>query len=182
MTRRYTPDALPPLISEADWTDAAPHDGSDDRPDGVAPSDIVILAWGMTTPLAWAYAARRAAPAHEHAWRGAVAYRVRIQSIGAKVSHVREEIAADTGAHRHHCHWPGCDEDVPPATWGCKRHWYMLPKSHRDRIWATYRPGQEVTKTPSREYVGVAREVQRWIEENYPPEQTLFGHMKEKQT
>lgn len=20
----------------------------------------------------------------------------------------------------HHCHWPGCDKQVPPAMWGCK--------------------------------------------------------------
>jgi len=24
----------------------------------------------------------------------------------------------------HHCHWPGCDKQVPPAMWGCKGHWY----------------------------------------------------------
>lgn len=65
----------------------------------------------------------------------------------------------------HHCHWPGCDVPVPPAMWGCKRHWFALPKHLRDRIWATYRPGQEITKTPSPEYVEVAMEVQRWIGE-----------------
>lgn len=175
MTRSYRLDTIPDLVADADWSDPLPHDGSEDRPASVAPSDIVMLAWGMTTPLAWAYAARRAAPAHQLAWRGAVEYRVRRQTIGAKVEHVRTEIAADAGEHRHHCHWPGCDEDVPPATWGCYRHWKMLPKSLRDRIWATYRPGQEITKTPSRDYVAVAREVQRWIEANHPPERTLFG-------
>jgi hypothetical protein len=29
----------------------------------------------------------------------------------------------------------------------------MLPKSIRDKIWATYRPGQEITKDPSDEYM-----------------------------
>lgn len=68
----------------------------------------------------------------------------------------------------HHCHWPGCDKQVPPAMWGCYRHWMMLPKALRDKVWAAYRPGQEVTMTPSREYLAVAWEVQQWIRENHP--------------
>lgn len=63
----------------------------------------------------------------------------------------------------HHCHWPGCDKQVPPAMWGCKAHWFRLPKTLRDRIWATYRPGQEVDMNPSREYLDAANAVQEWI-------------------
>lgn len=63
----------------------------------------------------------------------------------------------------HHCHWPGCKQQVPPAMWGCRAHWYRLPKALRDRIWAAYRPGQEKDMKPSREYLEVAREVQEWI-------------------
>ena len=63
----------------------------------------------------------------------------------------------------HTCHWPGCETRVPTAMWGCKGHWFALPKRLRDRIWATYRRGQEVTKTPSPEYMEAAREVQDWI-------------------
>lgn len=63
----------------------------------------------------------------------------------------------------HHCHWPDCHRQVPPAMWGCKMHWFKLPKHLRDRIWKTYRPGQEVTMTPSKEYVEAAKEVQTWI-------------------
>jgi len=66
----------------------------------------------------------------------------------------------------HHCHWPGCGKDVPPAVWGCKEHWFRLPKRLRDRIWATYRIGQEVSMSPSREYLDVATEVQEWVKEN----------------
>lgn len=66
----------------------------------------------------------------------------------------------------HHCHWPGCDKQVPPAMWGCKAHWLRLPKALRDRVWATYRPGQERDMTPSREYLDIADEVQRWIREH----------------
>lgn len=50
--------------------------------------------------------------------------------------------------------------------WGCKPHWFALPAGLRRKVWATYRPGQEDTKTPSREYVEVAREVQAWIAAN----------------
>lgn len=66
---------------------------------------------------------------------------------------------------KHHCHWRGCNVETPPSMWGCRAHWFKLPKRLRDKIWATYRPGQEITKTPSREYVEVANEVQLWISE-----------------
>lgn len=68
----------------------------------------------------------------------------------------------------HHCHWPGCEKQVPPAMWGCKAHWFKLPQGLRNRIWATYRPGQEITMTPSDAYLRVADEVQKWIRENAP--------------
>lgn len=48
--------------------------------------------------------------------------------------------------------------------WGCKTHWFRLPKRLRDAVWRTYVPGQEITKTPSREYLAVVREVRLWIE------------------
>jgi len=47
--------------------------------------------------------------------------------------------------------------------WGCRPHWLTLPKEIRSRIWRAYRVGQEVTKTPSAEYVAAAREAQEWI-------------------
>lgn len=85
--------------------------------------------------------------------------------LAAKVRHVQR-----AGQSRDHtCHWPGCGRQVPPAMWGCKAHWFKLPKPLRDRIWATYRPGQEATMTPSRDYLAAAREVQAWITANHPP-------------
>ena len=81
-----------------------------------------------------------------------------------KVAYVKQQ-----GQTRdHHCHWPGCGKQVPPAMWGCKEHWFKLPKRLRDRIWAAFRPGQEVNRTPSREYLDAAIEVREWIESNYP--------------
>lgn len=63
----------------------------------------------------------------------------------------------------HHCHWPGCTVQVPPAMWGCKYHWYKLPLALRTKLWQVYKPGQEVTLTPSVDYLLVAEEIQLWI-------------------
>lgn len=83
--------------------------------------------------------------------------------IGQKVEHVR--LAMNGRQHGGHvCHWPGCKKRVPPALWGCRAHWFKLPKILRDKIWRTYRTGQEISKTPSRAYVETAREVAQWIE------------------
>lgn len=68
----------------------------------------------------------------------------------------------------HTCHWTGCTKQVPPAMWGCKQHWFALPKHLRDRVWRAYKPGQEITMTPSAEYLAVAAEIQRWIESQSP--------------
>jgi hypothetical protein len=46
--------------------------------------------------------------------------------------------------------------------WGCRGHWFRLPADLRRKVWAAYREGQEVTKTPSREYLDVAGEVHLW--------------------
>lgn len=75
------------------------------------------------------------------------------------MSHVKKAVQDRS----HHCHWPGCKSQVPPAKWGCYFHWMKLPKYLRDKIWAAYRPGQERNLTPSSEYIAVAREVQDWI-------------------
>jgi hypothetical protein len=64
---------------------------------------------------------------------------------------------------KHHCHWPGCNTQVPPAMWGCKKHWFALPMNLRNKIWAAYVPGQEIDRTPSPAYIEAAKEVQDWI-------------------
>lgn len=80
----------------------------------------------------------------------------------SKADYVRRQ-AQD---RRHTCHWPNCDQQVPPAMWGCRPHWYRLPRGLRSKVWAAYVPGQERTLTPSSDYLAVAREVQTWIEEH----------------
>lgn len=85
-----------------------------------------------------------------------------LPTLAEKVAHVR----AQKQFRNHHCHWPNCPVSVPPAMWGCKRHWFMLPVSLRNKIWDTYRPGQEIDLRPSKEYLDVAHEVQEWIREH----------------
>lgn len=88
-----------------------------------------------------------------------------MNEIADKVAYVKSQ-----GQTRdHHCHWPGCAAQVPPAMWGCTRHWYKLPKALRDRIWRTFDPGQEVNATPSAAYLAAARDVQDWIKANAEP-------------
>lgn len=75
----------------------------------------------------------------------------------------------------HKCHWPDCPKEVPPKIWGCGPHWFKLPRVLRLRIWKEYRPGQEITKTPSAGYIEAAKAVQKWINEEktssgFPPE------------
>lgn len=81
--------------------------------------------------------------------------------MNEKVAYVRRQ----RQDRNHECHWPGCDKQVPPAMWGCKPHWFKLPKILRDAIWAAYVPGQERRMDPSDEYLRVAGVVQDWIKE-----------------
>lgn len=92
-------------------------------------------------------------------------------SVAAKADYVRGERAK--GAGNHTCHWPGCTMPVPAAMWGCFTHWTRLPRSLQSKIWATYQPGQEISKTPSREYIDVALEVQEWIRKDILRERGL---------
>lgn len=77
----------------------------------------------------------------------------------SKANYVRRQ----SQFRNHECHWPGCTKQVPPAMWGCREHWYMLPRDLRNEIWRTYKPGQEVTLTPSVAYIEVAKRIQQWI-------------------
>lgn len=62
-----------------------------------------------------------------------------------------------------HCHATGCQLKVLTSKLFCRSHWFALPKELRDRVWATYVPGQEKTKQPSREYVAAVRAAQDYL-------------------
>lgn len=57
----------------------------------------------------------------------------------------------------HHCHATGCETSVSPEMFMCKKHWYLLPKSLRDAVWTTYRPGQCDDWRISQEYANAAK-------------------------
>lgn len=78
----------------------------------------------------------------------------------------RDYVKRQKQTRSHTCHWTGCTNQVPPAMWGCRFHWFALPKSLRDKVWATYQPGQEVNLSPSDAYLAVADEVQKWVREH----------------
>lgn len=58
----------------------------------------------------------------------------------------------------HTCHADGCDVEVPPRMLMCLRHWRMVPRTIQRQIWNEYVPGQEITKTPTAQYVYVMKE------------------------
>lgn len=79
-----------------------------------------------------------------------------------KAEHVRK--AKQT--RNHTCHWPGCHRQVPPAMWGCSKHWWRLPQELRVRIWRAYKIGQEDNMSlVSKEYLEVTRIVEEWIKQ-----------------
>jgi hypothetical protein len=59
---------------------------------------------------------------------------------------------------KHTCHAVGCAVEVEPRLLMCLRHWRMVPRVCARRIRETYRPGQEVTKNPSAEYLVAQKE------------------------
>lgn len=113
---------------------------------------------GSTPPLSARERLAQIAVKHDDGYRDTEARDVLL----AKRRHVARE-ARKTPTRDHHCHWTGCTEQVPPAMWGCKRHWFKLPKTLRDRVWRFYKAGQEIDMTPSEDYLRVADDVQRWI-------------------
>jgi len=57
----------------------------------------------------------------------------------------------------HTCHAEGCSKACPPKHLMCGRHWAMVPQPQKNEIWRHYRPGQEVDKRPSPEYLAVMK-------------------------
>lgn len=65
----------------------------------------------------------------------------------------------------HYCHHPSCQVVVPRRLWGCRSHWFGLPKQIRDAIWRSYRPGQEEGKAGvSEQYLEAARAARDFYE------------------
>jgi hypothetical protein len=58
----------------------------------------------------------------------------------------------------HHCHALRCTTDVPPIELMCRHHWHMVPRHMRVAVLANYIPGQEISKTPTLDYLEAAME------------------------
>ena len=69
----------------------------------------------------------------------------------------------------HTCHAKHCETPVPPRMFMCRRHWYALPRPLRAKIWATYRPGQEVDKQTTPAYRAAAYEAINWLADRSEP-------------
>lgn len=69
-----------------------------------------------------------------------------------------------SGYGLHECHWPGCTARVPTEKWGCKHHWYRLPRHLREKLCSAWFNGG------TREYMAVHDEIDRWCRENVTTE------------
>jgi len=58
----------------------------------------------------------------------------------------------------HVCHAKNCGKPVPPKLLMCLKHWRMVPQSIQRKVWRHYRPGQEIDKLPTAEYLVVMKE------------------------
>lgn len=64
----------------------------------------------------------------------------------------------------HKCHAIGCDVVVAPRLLMCFKHWSMVPKYLQDLVYKWYVPGQEITKTPSQQYLRFAEKAIESVE------------------
>ena len=58
----------------------------------------------------------------------------------------------------HFCHATGCNKPVPSKLLMCLRHWRMVPRDIQRSVWRHYRPGQEIDKCPTHEYLEVMKQ------------------------
>jgi hypothetical protein len=48
----------------------------------------------------------------------------------------------------HRCHAPGCVQPTERRMLMCPACWALVSPEHRTAVWAEYRPGQEMGRTP----------------------------------
>lgn len=46
-------------------------------------------------------------------------------------------------SYSHKCEAQGCTKRVPSEMLMCRRHWFMVPKDLRCRVWAGYHRGMD---------------------------------------
>lgn len=65
---------------------------------------------------------------------------------------------------QHYCHVKGCQKRVAPKFLMCAPHWRLVPQGLQRAVWRLYRPGQEITKDPTPEYLEAARAACAYVE------------------
>ncbi len=58
---------------------------------------------------------------------------------------------------KHTCHVDNCNVVVPPKMLMCANHWRRVPQKEQLAVYKTYKPGQEVNKNPSNEWLTAAK-------------------------
>jgi len=53
----------------------------------------------------------------------------------------------------HRCHAMGCKRAIAAKFLMCGRHWAMVPPNLQTEVYRNYRPGQEIDKQPTQEYL-----------------------------
>lgn len=79
-------------------------------------------------------------------------------ATGDDSAHSLHRLVMPPTKFKHHCHAKGCNVPVPPKMLMCLRHWRMVPCEIQRRVWAHYRPGQEIDKQPTAKYLEVMTE------------------------
>lgn len=54
------------------------------------------------------------------------------------------------------CPIAGCGALIDPSRLMCRRHWYLVPRRLRDRVWATWRGGEGALRREHQEAVLIA--------------------------
>jgi hypothetical protein len=67
------------------------------------------------------------------------------------------------------CPSPRCGARIDPTRLMCRRHWNLIPKRIRDRVWATWHSGQAATSREHQHAVSQAIAVCRADRPELPP-------------
>lgn len=62
----------------------------------------------------------------------------------------------------HACPWPGCAQRVPRYLWGCRAHWYQLPRHLRDECLDAWRSGSMA------DHGAALDAIDQWLEPSSP--------------
>jgi hypothetical protein len=57
---------------------------------------------------------------------------------------------------------------VPLSLWGCREHWYVLPRELRVNIVLTYARGIDDDTHPTPNYIEACRQAREWIAQHHP--------------